>query len=72
MKWMLLVFVMSPDDQYQTKVVVPFPTQEACQASVNAMPEHSEDGGFWDAVCVTEGHYNGTEYMEDAPLDWRF
>lgn len=69
MKWVLIIFLMSPDSQYQGKVHVPFPSYEACQASVNEMPEHLEDGGFWDAICVTQDHVNGTEYMEDIPLD---
>lgn len=69
MKWMLIVFIMSADGEYETKVHVPFPTQEECQASVNEMPEHSEDGGFWDAICVSKEHMEGTDYMEDVPLD---
>lgn len=69
MKWMLIVFVMGADGEYQTKVMVPFPSEETCQASVNEMPEHSEEGGFWDAVCVTKDHLEGREFMEDVPLD---
>ena len=69
MKWILIVFVMSADDAYVTKVIVPFPTEESCMASLNEMPEHSEEGGFWDSVCVTKEHYEGNEYIEDIPLD---
>ena len=69
MKWLLIVFIMSPNDEYVTKVTVPFPSEVSCMESLNAMPEHGEEGGFWDSVCVTKEHYEGSEYIEDVPLD---
>lgn len=69
MKWLLLVFLISPSEEYISSVALPFETEEQCNNMLSNLDEHNMDGHFQDAICVTREHFEGGEVMDGVELD---
>jgi hypothetical protein len=69
MKWVLLVFLVSPSEDYISSVAIPFEKQSECISVMSRIEEHNMDGHFQEALCVTREHFEGIEPMDEIPLD---